>query len=190
MRNNKLMKGALAGATGVALLLGGFGSFALWSDQTPLPNASVNSGELSFAAVNAVWTDASPDATDTSWDPATDKMVPGDTVTLTQDVTVRAQGKNLEGLLALDISAIESQIPVSAADDFTVTMTTGGVAGFNPTSNDNEFRFASSAVSGGAVTFPVTVTFALDAAAGDDTQNFAVDLSTTDIDLTQVRPGS
>ena len=33
--NNKMIKGSVAGATGIVLLMGGFGTYALWSDSVP-----------------------------------------------------------------------------------------------------------------------------------------------------------
>ena len=45
---NTMIKGSIAGATGVALLMGGFGTYALWSDSEDLPRNSVTSGNLNI----------------------------------------------------------------------------------------------------------------------------------------------
>ncbi|WP_344777116.1 alternate-type signal peptide domain-containing protein [Gryllotalpicola kribbensis] len=46
---NRLFKGAIASAAGVALLLGGAGTFALWQDTAALRNdAAINAGRLEF----------------------------------------------------------------------------------------------------------------------------------------------
>jgi alternate signal-mediated exported protein len=92
---NKMIKGSLAGATGVALLMGGFGTYALWSDSENLQVNGVQSGELDIATSAGVYDDANT-ATANDWT-STDKMVPGDKVTYTQTFTVKATGKNMKG---------------------------------------------------------------------------------------------
>jgi alternate signal-mediated exported protein len=99
MNSSKMIKGSIAGATGVALLMGGFGTYALWSDSENLAENGVQSGELTIDTTAGVYDDAnSPAAND--WNGATDKMVPGDKVTYTQTFTVKAEGKNLKGTVA------------------------------------------------------------------------------------------
>lgn len=92
---NKMIKGSLAGATGVALLMGGFGTYALWSDSENLQVNGVQSGELDIATSAGTYDDANT-ATANDWT-STDKMVPGDKVTYTQTFTVKATGKNMKG---------------------------------------------------------------------------------------------
>src|SRR6188474_1998822 len=79
---NKLTKGTIAGAAGIALLLGGAGTFALWNDTADIAGGTISSGELSIDATTAgVWQDVSFDKTPpVVIDPATFLMVPGDTV--------------------------------------------------------------------------------------------------------------
>lgn len=92
---NKMIKGSIAGATGIALLMGGFGTYALWSDSQGLGGGTVQSGTLDIVSVGtASWADVSADRTSATWS-ASDKMVPGDKVTLTRSVTIDAEGKNL-----------------------------------------------------------------------------------------------
>jgi alternate signal-mediated exported protein len=91
-----MFKGAIASAAGVALLLGGAGTFALWQDTIDFrDNATINAGALHFSE------DALPYATwkingvpivdlDDPPDGATDEIeavrfVPGDVVTMTWD---------------------------------------------------------------------------------------------------------
>ena len=45
---NKLVKGAVAGAAGIALLLGGAGTFALWNASTNVSTGSISTGTLAF----------------------------------------------------------------------------------------------------------------------------------------------
>jgi len=104
---NKTVKGSLAGAAGIALLMGGFGSYALWTDSENLAATGVDSGQLNIDTTAGVWDDTSHSGTG-DWTPGTDKMVPGDVVTYTQTFTVKGDGKNLKGTLALaDPGAIQ-----------------------------------------------------------------------------------
>ena len=96
---NKMMKGSVAGATGIALLMGGFGTYALWSDSEQLAQNSVQSGELSIDTSAGVYDDT---RTTTVGDWSTsEKMVPGDVITYTQKFTVKGNGRNLKGDIAL-----------------------------------------------------------------------------------------
>src|ERR1700710_1730368 len=45
---NKLVKGAVAGAVGVTLLLGGAGTFALWNSTIGVSTGSISTGNLAF----------------------------------------------------------------------------------------------------------------------------------------------
>ncbi|GAA3881466.1 hypothetical protein GCM10022381_24650 [Leifsonia kafniensis] len=112
---NKLLKGSIAGAAGIALLMGGAGTFALWN-QT----ATVSGGTVSAGTLTAV-----PAATG-SWSvkhgiggtPATFAsstlftVVPGDIVTYTQDVVVTATGANLTAAVSLTPASITAATPV------------------------------------------------------------------------------
>src|SRR5688572_24467850 len=81
---NKMVKGSVAGATGIVLLMGGFGTYALWSDSATVPGGNVTSGTLNIESGGAAtWKDLSTDSVSTTWDPAKDKMVPGDTIEMT-----------------------------------------------------------------------------------------------------------
>lgn len=101
---NKMIKGSIAGATGVALLMGGFGTYALWSDSENLAANGVQSGELSVDTSTGVYDDARTAAAN-DWT-ASDLMVPGDVVTYTQTFDVTGTGKNLEGTIALNAEAL------------------------------------------------------------------------------------
>ena len=96
---NKLVKGSIAGAAGIALLLGGAGSLALWSDSAALSPTSITSGTLDIA----------PGTTGT-WSPALAKIVPGDTTTYTQNYTVVATGDNLHATLTTNVGTITNGI--------------------------------------------------------------------------------
>ncbi|TPW75459.1 alternate-type signal peptide domain-containing protein [Schumannella soli] len=103
---NKLTKGAIAGAAGIVLLMGGAGSLAYWTGTASLDNAgqTINAGTLTAVKVT------SPAAT--GWQvngaaiPANYVAVPGDVITYKQDVKITASGSNLKFTLALADSAI------------------------------------------------------------------------------------
>lgn len=98
---NKLLKGAIAGAAGLTLLLGGAGTFALWNDSASITGGNIQSGELTLAGGGAgVWKDA---ANATILTIADYKIVPGDVLTYTKDLTVTATGATLKA--DLDIAA-------------------------------------------------------------------------------------
>src|SRR6187402_2589102 len=96
---NKLTKGTIVGAAGIALLLGGAGTFALWSDSASVDGGTVTSGTLSFNDVRpGVWKDISPDVNGGAGvdiNPATFLTVPGDVLAYTSDVVVNATGTHL-----------------------------------------------------------------------------------------------
>jgi alternate signal-mediated exported protein len=136
---NTMIKGSIAGATGIALLMGGFGTYALWSDSENLAANGVQSGELDIATSAGVYDDANSEAAN-DWTPQ-DKMVPGDKVTYTQTFTVKASGKNLKGTIAyvkpqltttftglthdVDITSSNADITESPKGTFTFTQPFG-----------------------------------------------------------------
>ena len=97
---NKLVKGSIAGAAGIALLLGGVGSLALWSDSATLTPTTITAGNLDIA----------PTGTAGAWSPALAKIVPGDTTTYTQNYTVVATGDNLHATLTTNVGTITNGI--------------------------------------------------------------------------------
>lgn len=185
--NTKVLKGALTVATGTALLVGGFGSFALWSEQDPLPSAPISAGELSVQAQAETWTDESPDAATTSWDPATDELVPGDTVSLTVPLTVTAVGKNLAGKVHLDGAALQT---AGFGPHFTVTYDVTPVAEPGVTQEaDGSISFLRSAMGDDQIEAEGKVTFALSSEASlSEAENANAVLSDVAFVASQVRP--
>lgn len=152
---NKMVKGSVAGATGIVLLMGGFGTYALWSDSSDMPGSSVTSGELDIAAGDVHWNDLATTGND-DWDPSNSNhlVVPGDVVTRTQTFAIKGTGKNLTGTVDFapgtetNSSGIEIDVAVTS-DNATVTETAAG-------SNDFEF---SAPFNTGTLTAVVTYTF-------------------------------
>lgn len=185
--NTKALKGALMVATGTALLVGGFGSFALWSEQDPLPNAPISAGELSLQTQAETWADVSPDAENTTWDPATDELVPGDTVTLTVPLTVTAVGKNLAGTIHLDVAALDVS---GFGPHFSVTYDVAPTPEAGVTDEgDGSVSFLRSDMADNTLQAEGTVTFALASTATlSEAENANAVLSDAEFVTTQVRP--
>ncbi len=114
MKNS--VKAALAAVAGGTLVIGGFGSLAYWEDAETEDGSTITSGELDLSA---------PDCPD-GWvnDGATValgsfRMVPGDVLTKTCEVTVSAVGDNLTTKLAfvkpsLDTNTLAGELDYGA----------------------------------------------------------------------------
>jgi alternate signal-mediated exported protein len=94
----KMTKGAIVTGLGVALLLGGGGTLAVWNDSAVSQAGSVVSGDLDLQDPQAgVWTDAAGNpVTITSY-----KVVPGEKLTYTQTVTPILDGDKLNAKLTV-----------------------------------------------------------------------------------------
>ena len=99
---NKLTKSAIAGAAGIALLLGGAGSLAYWNNSATVGATTINSGTMTIAANTGTTTYYTGTTNSVSL------IVPGDSVTITQPVTINATGDNLKAALSIDTSALLS----------------------------------------------------------------------------------
>lgn len=76
----KSTKGALAAVAAGALLLGGAGTLAYWTDEATIAGTDITTGHLTVDATDCeagtlVWT-LEGDA----FDPTTDTLIPGDTL--------------------------------------------------------------------------------------------------------------
>ena len=174
---NKLTKGTIVGAAGIALLLGGAGTFALWNDSASVDGGTVTSGTLYFDAVRAgTWQDVSVPATPKPIADITGfRTVPGDVLTYTSDVVVNATGQNLVAKFDAAYKNTTA-LPTGFTAAVTVKDSTGAIVA-NPVT-----------VTNGA-TYKVVVTLTFDkATAGKVSQNTAVDLDDVGLTLTQVRP--
>ncbi len=94
---NKMAKGAIATGVGVILLVGGGGTLATWNQASNASMGQVVSGDLNLAADAGAWTNASG----TTVDVAKYKVVPGDTLTYTQPLTVTLTGDLMVAKLAV-----------------------------------------------------------------------------------------
>ena len=142
---NKMVKGSVAGAAGIALLMGGFGTYALWQDHIDTPGSTVTSGSLDIAATAPVWDNANTAAPD-DWTADQDLMVPGDKITRTQEFTLTGTGKRLTGTVTLggaDISKTGGTTTDQDALDVSVVVTSGDSTKIVPVSGTNNFTFSA-----------------------------------------------
>ena len=95
---NKMAKGALAIGLGSALLLGGGGTLAVWNAEASSQAGTIAAGELGLTADNAVWTNDAGQKIDIS----SYRMVPGETITYTQDLNVKLAGDRMQAKVSLD----------------------------------------------------------------------------------------
>lgn len=158
---NKLLKGSIAGAAGIALLLGGAGSFALWNSTQSVNVGSVASGTLSIAATGTpAWRDVSAGKTVSTIDISTFKVAPGDTIELTQVVKIDAIGDNLRATLSYDKLSLKAAGLKDQAllDELVITLDATG--GANVVRNAATQTFAvTPATSTSTVTLKVTINF-------------------------------
>lgn len=158
---NKMIKGSIAGATGVALLMGGFGTYALWSESRDLQVNGVQSGDLTIGTSTGIYDDANTPTTAGDWS-ASDLMVPGDKVTYTQVFDVTGTGKNLAGTIEL--------APLAGTNGFstltrTVDVVDGGSGAAIITKVDADSFTFSDPFGSATLTATVTYTFPAGTAA-------------------------
>ncbi|WP_104200257.1 alternate-type signal peptide domain-containing protein [Cryobacterium sp. Y29] len=101
----RILTGSIAGATGIALLLGGAGTFALWNSSAAIAGAPLTAGTLTVETEDVVfWTDQY--GTEINMESYT--IVPGDVLTYTSFLDVTARGGNLHARIAVDHGSISS----------------------------------------------------------------------------------
>ncbi len=125
---NKLVTGAVAGAAGIALLLGGAGTFALWNASTEVNAASVASGTLSLTPSSAgSWTDVTNgrNAALTTAQVAAYKVVPGSKLQFTQPITIAASGTDLRADLTYDATSVTGSLKPYVTNALTVSTAAG-----------------------------------------------------------------
>jgi len=125
---NKLVTGAVAGAAGIALLLGGAGTFALWNASTEVNASSVASGTLSLTPSSAgSWTDVTNgrNAALTTAQVAAYKVVPGSKLQFTQPITIAASGTDLRADLTYDATSVTGSLKPYVTNALTVSTAAG-----------------------------------------------------------------
>lgn len=150
---NKLVKAAVAGAAGIALLMGGAGTFALWNSSATVSAGTITAGTLSLTAnSDGVWKNGS-----TTIDPATYKIIPGTTLVYTQTLTVNATGDGLTAGLTYSGMTGSGTLDSSVTKTLAVTSTSSNV-----TVSGNNVTVVSAATP---ATVKVTFTVSLPSSA-------------------------
>lgn len=171
---NRLFKGAVAGAAGVALLLGGAGTFALWQDAASIGDSTaINSGQLRFGTVpEGAW--AFNGNAIVAADVEDLLIVPGDVLTYTvANVPILANGDNLSAVLGFTTGSATGDADLIAALDPVVTVNGVDVTGGTVTVTDGMTNVG-----------PVVVTMAFEA-DNLDAQNMVAYLSDMQLTLNQ-----
>jgi len=187
---NKFTKAGIATAAAVALLMGGAGTLAYWNSTAALgAGTAITAGNLKVEPTGTgAWTGIA--------DIANYRIVPGDTLTFTQQVTVTAQGDTLVAKLELAPDAIEaasgadadvalaSLLTHSATIALNGTATNGTVGG---TATSVTFDPSGSGVMTAVLDVTVTVTFPDGSADADNEAKLgSVSLDDFGVVLTQV----
>ncbi|WP_300266888.1 alternate-type signal peptide domain-containing protein [Microbacterium sp.] len=162
LRRGSRTKAIVAIAAGAVLLLGGGTTLAYWSTQATIDGGTISSGDLNLTLVDSPSWSLTPEGGTSAPVPdiAAIDIVPGDTVTLTQDVTLTLVGDNLIADLPVGGVTVPTGIVPTA-----VTLTDGTGATFSGTG-------LTSDLNGETVT--ASVAFQFDPATADR------DLVTTD----------
>ena len=148
---NKAMKGAIAAGAAGILLLGGAGTFAVWSDTQDIDAGRVSTGQLSLTAATGSWTETVSEAAIPNI--SAYQIVPGDRLTYTTTVTVKAEGENLKARLT-----VPSTLEGAVTDDANATVTDVNL--------DVDFRIDDEDVAGikadgNVVSFDEAATYAI-----------------------------
>lgn len=135
---NKATKGAIAAGAASLILLGGAGSYALWTDSASTPAGTVTAGVLDIEPIanSSEWRDISAGTPGTVITPAITNpatagyflMVPGDVLEYTASFTIKATGNNLSATVNAVPGSITYGGTLTAAQaPVTTTATIGGV---------------------------------------------------------------
>lgn len=188
---NKLLKGAIAGAAGVALLLGGAGTFAYWNSSTAISGGTIVAGNLAVTDPGpaGVWT-ANGSATPIVL--ANYLVVPGDVLTYTKTMSVTATGNNLVATLALSTASItgstagtaDTALAAYLTTTAIITATGTGITGAGPTYTvtAGTAGVQQDVVVTATITFPRSPTLG----AENNTMLGSVSLDNLALSLTQV----
>ena len=186
----KTTKGAIAIGAGVALLLGGAGTLAYWSDSKPLSSGTtITSGKLTVATKTAgswAWANGT---TTPAFVPGTSKVVPGDSIRYTEVFTVTALGNRLNAQSSYAVPTYSGTNALTTAlgtPAVTLTAVKTGAGTGTITTGTNSFSISSPTTE---TTFDVTVTVTLtfdSATAGVSAQDLSAVLQNGAVTISQV----
>lgn len=173
-KNHGAVKGTVAAAAGVAVLLGGAGTFALWNQSGAIGTAATETGSLTAEFGAMAWQDTTTGAGNPIAKIEDFRMVPGDTVVGTSTIDVTATGENLLVDAALDTADNALPSGVTATVVLSDGSTTGETLELTGSNDGAEHQLTAT----------VTLTFAANA-EGDATMTQPIDLTNMSIDLQQ-----
>lgn len=185
---NKLSKSAVSAAAAAFLLLGGASSLAYWSDSTAQAGTSINTGHLKLVVDDAGQWKLNSETT--AFNSATQRVVPGDTLTKVAQFSIDGEGDYLQA----EFTAATPAWAGSSASAFTNELT---VNGSYQVSSDNGSTWSApfsgvaptSVANGDLVRATLTVTFP--GASATNGSNVAAGLSAAlndvAVTVTQVR---
>lgn len=168
---NKAMKGAIAAGAAGILLLGGAGTFAVWSDTATISAADVSTGDLVLEVTGGAGAWTYPDGTSTV---TAAGIVPGDVITSTREAVVTASGDHIAGVF--EVGDLGGVLPTGVTAEVTTVEVeenltdTAGVLSF-----DEAGTYEVDVV--------ITLTFDTTATTGQDA---LIDLNDLTLTLTQV----
>ena len=163
----KTTKGAIAAASAALLLAGGAGTMAAWSASTTASTAqTITAGNMTVAQTGTgtwTWGAGNGAIAGTAFNPATDLLVPGDTVNYTADYAINLVGKNLKAELTPTLSGVTgplaTHLDVVPASSTVTTYTAGAHTAtyvtaitFKPGTINVDGATTSASIAGGAVT--------------------------------------
>ena len=192
---NKMVKGSVAGAAGVALLMGSFGTYALWNDTAEMPGNTVTSGVMDIEAGSVEWNDLATSGVN-DWTPGSaaadgksavlgDLIVPGDKIVRTQEFTLSGKGKNLKGTIKLTGGGV-TQGGFDNLLDVTVQVTSDNATVLQD-NGTNDFTFSAPF---GSAKLTAVVTYKFDKAGvtkAQEAQNATAAIADSTLTIQQTR---
>jgi alternate signal-mediated exported protein len=168
------VKGTVAVAAGIAVLLGGAGTFALWNQSGSIGTSGTQTGELEASFDAMTWKDVTPNGTAHGVDPTTFHMVPGDVLEGTTEVDYRVDGDNI--VVEPEVAHADGGALTFLSDDALTVTTSLEDSGGTPvaTLHDGD---------SGTLTAKVTIAYDEDGANGTGDVNMVQDIDLQDVSL-------
>ena len=185
---NKLMKGAIAAAVGVGLIMGGSGTLASWNASAAAGSAQiVTAGQLAVTSAGAgVWTNSH----NVAITPSSYAVAPGETLTYTQSFAVAAGGDNLyltvtsaPGALVAGTGSASAALlaQLTKTPSFTVTGNSIALTGVTP----GVYKVAAGTTAS-TVVITMTISLPFGSSVDNSAQSGSVTLGPGAVTLNQV----
>ncbi|GAA4166208.1 hypothetical protein GCM10022286_30510 [Gryllotalpicola daejeonensis] len=186
---NKLIRGAVTGAAGIALLLGGAGSFAAWNNSATVlagGGAKISTGTLSVTAdpTKGTWKSLSTGTID----PATYQVVPGETIEYSQPVVLTAAGAAMTATLGFTNPTLSNK-GVADGNFTAVTKIASTLPAGIVDNGDKTYTITPTAATAAGTTLTVVLDITFNAnATGDQLQT--INLTDTTLTVSETTPAS